>query len=68
MIVGDATEEYESLFKSEINCEILNKKIETSLEIGKVAINKYYTDENNAKNPSEINPIYLRLAQPDRGV
>ena len=25
-------------------------------------------DENNAKNPSEINPIYLRLAQPDRGV
>ena len=68
VIVGDATEEYETSFKSEIDCEILTKKIETSLDIGKVALNKYCLDENSAKNPSEVNPIYLRLAQPDRGV
>ena len=63
-----SNEEYETLFKSEIDCEILTKKIETSLDIGKVALNKYCLDENSAKNPSEVNPIYLRLAQPDRGV
>lgn len=68
VIVGDATEEYETLFKSEIDCEIFGKKIETSLNIGKVALNKYSLDEKSAKNPSEVNPIYLRLAQPDRGV
>lgn len=67
-IVGDATEEYEELLNSEINCEILTEKIEMSSNIGKVALNKYLSDKNNAKNPSEINPIYLRLAQPDRGV
>lgn len=68
VIVGDATEEYENLFNSEIECEILDKKIETSLEIGKVAINKYLSDKSQVKKPNEVNPIYLRLAQPDRGV
>lgn len=68
VIVGDATEEYENLFNSEVDCEIFDKKIETGLEIGKVALNKYFADENQAKNSSEVNPFYLRLAQPDRGV
>ncbi len=68
VIVGDVTEEYGNLFLSEINCDILDEKIETSLNIGKVAMNKYFADESLAKNPNEVNPIYLRLAQPDRGV
>ena len=68
VIVGDATIEFEELLKNNIDCEIFDKKIETSLYIGKSALNKYYSDENVAKNPNEVNPIYLRKAQPDRGV
>lgn len=68
IIVGDATDEFGEKIKNEINCEIFDKKIETSLNIGKFAINSYLVDENVAKNPNQINPIYLRKAQPDRGV
>lgn len=68
VIVGDATSEFEEILKNNIKCEIFEGKIETSLHIGKSALNKYYEDENVAKIPNEINPIYLRKAQPDRGV
>ena len=68
VIVGDATSEFEEIFKNNIKCEIFEEKIETSLHIGKSALNKCFQDEKAAKNPNEINPIYLRKAQPDRGV
>lgn len=68
IIVGDATIEFEEILKNNIDCEIFEEKIETSLHVGKSALNKYIQDENNAKIPNEINPIYLRKAQPDRGV
>ena len=68
VIVGDATSEFEEIFKNNIKCEIFEEKIETSLYIGKSALNKYLRDENTVKSPNEINPIYLRKAQPDRGV
>lgn len=68
IIVGDATSEFEEIFKNNIKCEIFEEKIKTSLYIGKSALNKYLRDENAVKSPNEINPIYLRKAQPDRGV
>ena len=68
IIVGDATEEFYDLLNKKINCEILEKKIELSSDIGKYALNKYFKDENVAKIPHEILPIYLRKAQPEREV
>jgi len=68
IIVGDATIEFENLLNSELNCEIFEKKIESSSDIAKFALNRYSQDENVAKIPHEILPIYLRKAQPDREV
>jgi len=68
ILVGDATEEFYDLLNEKINCEILEKKIELSSDIGKYALNKYFKDENVAKIPHEILPIYLRKAQPEREV
>ena len=68
IIVGDATVEFENLLKEEVDCEIFDKKIERSSDIGKFALNKYFRDENVAKIPHEILPIYLRKPQPDREV
>lgn len=68
IIVGDATIEFEKLLKAELNCEIFEKKIEASSDIGKFALNRYFEDENVAKIPHEILPIYLRKPQPDREV
>ena len=68
IIVGDATIEFENLLKEELDCEIFDKKIEGSSDIGKFALNKYFGDENIAKIPHEILPIYLRKPQPDREV
>lgn len=65
-VVGDATEEFENLLKLSTDCKILEGRYETSSNIGKTALNKYATDENEAKIPHEILPIYLRKAQPDR--
>ena len=48
--------------------KIFEEKNEKSLDIGKNALNKYFADEKNAKVPHEINPIYLRKAQPEREV
>ena len=67
-IVGDATEEFEDLLNSNLNCSIFEKMIENSSDIGKFALNKYLKGENVAKTPHEILPIYLRKAQPDREV
>ena len=67
-IVGDATIEFEDLLKSELDCEIFEKKIEASSDIGKFGLDKYFENENVAKIPHEILPIYLRKAQPDREV
>lgn len=68
IIVGDATIEFENLLKTNLNCEIFEKKIESSSNIAKFGLNKYFADEKNAKIPHEIIPIYLRKAQPDREV
>lgn len=68
IIVGDATIEFENLLKEKLNCEIFDKKIEGSLDIGKFVLNKYFEDETIAKIPHEILPIYLRKPQPDREV
>ena len=68
IIVGDATDEFYDLLKEKINCEIFEKKIELSSDIGKYALNKYFEDKNVAKIPHEILPIYLRKAQPEREV
>lgn len=68
IIVGDATIEFEKLLKEDLDCEIFDKKIEGSSDIGKFALNRYFEDENVAKNPHEILPIYLRKPQPDREV
>lgn len=68
VIVGDATIEFENLLNEELDCEILDKKIEGSSDIGKFALKKYLLDENTAKIPHEILPIYLRKPQPDREV
>lgn len=68
IIVGDATVEFENLLKEEVDCEIFDKKIERSSDVGKFALNKYLQDENVAKIPHEILPIYLRKPQPDREV
>lgn len=67
-IVGDATEEFEKLLKSELNCEILDRKIELSSDIGKFALRAYYSNENVAKKPHEILPIYLRKPEAERKV
>lgn len=67
-IVGDATIEFRDLLKAELDCLILDKTIETSSDIGRFALNKYFLDKNIAKIPHEILPIYLRKAQPDREV
>ena len=68
IIVGDATIEFEDLLKEKLNCEIFEKKVEYSSDIGKFALNKYLLDTNIAKIPHEILPIYLRKAQPEREV
>jgi len=68
IIVGDATIEFENLLNSELNCEIFEKKIESSSDIARFGLNKYFEDENIAKIPHEILPIYLRKPQPDREV
>jgi len=68
IIVGDATIEFENLLNSELDCEIFEKKIEASSNIAKFALNGFFGDENVAKFPHEISPIYLRKAQPDREV
>lgn len=68
ILVGDATIEFENLLKEKLNCEICDKKIEASSDIGKFALNRYSCDENVAKIPHEILPIYLRKPQPDREV
>lgn len=68
IIVGDATDEFENLLKEEVDCEVFDKKIERSSDVGKFALNKYFQDENAAKIPHEILPIYLRKPQPDREV
>ena len=66
--VGDAVKEFENLLKNNANFEILTDFYQTSLNIGKVALNKYFEDEKCAILPHAITPIYLRKAQPDRGV
>lgn len=66
--VGDAVKEFENLLKNEYGYEILTDFYQTSLNIGKVALNKYSSDEKNAVLPHAITPIYLRKAQPDREV
>jgi len=66
VVVGDATIEFENLLKTNLKCEIFEKKIESSSDIAKFGLNRYLSDEKNAKNPHEIVPIYLRKAQPDR--
>jgi len=66
--VGDGVKEFENLLKNNENFEILTDFYQTSLNIGKVALNKYFEDEKNAILPHSITPIYLRKAQPDRGV
>lgn len=68
VIVGDATEEFSDLLKEKTNCEIFEKKVELSSDIGEYALNRYYEDKNVAKIPHEILPIYLRKAQPEREV
>jgi len=68
VVVGDATIEFENLLISELDCEIFDKKIEASSDIARFALNRYFQDENVAKIPHEILPIYLRKAQPDREV
>ena len=67
-IAGDATIEFKDLLSSKLDCVILDKTIETSSDIGRFALNKYFADKNIAKIPHEILPIYLRKAQPDREV
>ena len=67
-IVGDATIEFQDFLNENLNCEIFEKKIELSSDIGRFALNKYFKDENVAKIPHEILPIYLRKAQPEREV
>jgi len=66
--VGDAVKEFGNLLKNEFGYEILTDFYQTSLNIGKVALNKYLQDEKNAVLPHAITPIYLRKAQPDREV
>ena len=66
--VGDAVKEFENLLKNEFGHEILMDFYQTSLNIGKVALNKYLQDEKNAILPHAVTPIYLRKAQPDREV
>ena len=66
--VGDGVKEFENLLKNNDNFEILTDFYQTSLNIGKVALNKYIADEKNAILPHAVVPIYLRKAQPDRGV
>lgn len=68
VVVGDATIEFENLLKLNLDCDIFEKKIESSSDIAKFGLNKYLEDEKNAKKPHEIIPIYLRKAQPDREV
>ena len=67
-IVGDATIEFQDFLNENLNCEIFEKKIELSSDIGRFALNKYFQDESIAKIPHEILPIYLRKAQPEREV
>jgi len=66
--VGDAVKEFENLLKNEFGYEILTDFYQTSLNIGKVALNKYLADEKSAVLPHAVTPIYLRKAQPDREV
>ena len=68
VVVGDAVSEFRDLLISKLSCEIFAKTVEASSDIGKVALNRYSLDENVAKIPHEILPIYLRKAQPDREV
>jgi tRNA threonylcarbamoyladenosine biosynthesis protein TsaB len=68
IIVGDATIEFEEKITENLNCEIFEKKIQSSSDIAKFGLNKYFGDEKSAKNANEIIPFYLRKAQPDREV
>ena len=68
IFVGDAAKEFEDLLKNNGNFEILTDFYQTSLNIGNVALDKYLSDEKNAILPHAVMPIYLRKAQPDRGV
>lgn len=66
--IGDGVKEFENFIKNNCDSDFLYDFYQTSSNIGKVALNKYLADEKNAVLPHAIVPIYLRKAQPDRGV